>query len=711
MKKRYVIWMLAVSGLVLLVSFFAIYRSEQSAYASTELNAIGDRKFYEIEEALHYEMTVIMALKAFIESAPQVDPEAFQAFTRPFIENNQAVEWLSWSPAVTESQRAAFESGHQGLHPGFKICERRGDNGMAGRKRADLYYPISLLEPRARGDRILGFDLASDPAIFRTISGFGNSDIRATGPVRSLTGEDNTSHFLLLAPVVRDTASGRETAGYVAGDFRIEDIVKQSIIHYFQPETKQSEIRVTDITESGSPWILYESPGFEENGPPLFYEKVIRVAERHWRIRVLPARDFFDAHGSNTAVFLLAAGLVFTLLFTGYVRAMAGQADKIRRQVKVRTQALNRHKNELENLIHTIRSGIIMIDDNRRIRILNPTAEKIFQYGPDEVLGKNVNLLMPEPYHSNHDRYVMNYIDTGVSKIIGSGREVRGQRKDGSVFPMELAISEMRIEGSRYFVGSVSDITLRKEAEDNLRQAKEAAEESYRIKSDFMNTMSHELRTPLTIILGNIDELLDEEDLPDPDEIAEIARDCEKAGEMLMQLINDILDISKIEAGKMTLNKQWLSSSDLIREVAKTAGVLSDKKGIALEVIGDAAEIRVDVVRIKQILFNLLSNAIKFTDSGAVTIATRAEGRWFHITVADTGHGMDRESLAYIFDPFRQVDTSSTRKTGGTGLGLAITKKLVELHQGEITVESEPGKGSEFLIKLPKGERHEDTDG
>ena len=711
MKKHIYVWIVAVSGLVLSFSFFSVYQAGQKAYVRTELDAAGDRKFYEIEESLYHEYTVITALKAFFESSTRVDPDEFFTFTRPFLEDSHALQWLSWSPVVGDDARELFESAQQEQWPGFRIREWDGQKRMVRRGSAEEYYPVSLLEPGEKRDAVMGFDLFSDPAIRSAVSATGRSSLGATGMVDSLAGEEQGACILIYAPVIRESAGKKEVLGYVAGNFRVSELMEGSLHEDLHHEENEAKLILTDRTGKESPEILYESPGKQEEEAAFFYNKEFSIAQRRLNLRILPTREFLAGHKTNTGGLVLGTGLLFTLLLTGYVRTMTNQSNEIRRQVRDRTEALSRHKDELENLINTIEAGIIMINEQREVQIFNPTAEKIFQYEPAEVAGKNVNMLMPDPYHANHDQYVNNYISTGVSKIIGTGREVEGRRKDGSVFPMHLAISEMELESARYFVGSVSDITQQKEVEESLRLAKEAAEETNRIKSDFMNTISHELRTPLTIILGNIDELADEEYLPEPDEIVEIAQDCTKAGEMLMQLINDLLDISKIDAGKMTLHKKRLSSSELIGEVAKTARVLAENKGLALEVIGDEAKILIDEVRMKQVLFNLLSNAVKFTDSGSVSITTRGEGEWFFISVADTGHGMDPESLTYIFDPFRQVDGSATRQVGGTGLGLAITKKLVELHRGEISVQSELGKGSEFLIKLPKGEAHENTDG
>jgi signal transduction histidine kinase len=219
--------------------------------------------------------------------------------------------------------------------------------------------------------------------------------------------------------------------------------------------------------------------------------------------------------------------------------------------------------------------------------------------------------------------------------------------------------------------------------------------------------MSHELRTPLTVMLGNIPLLIDSNDLPKPDEIAEIARDIEDAGKHLLTLINDLLDISKIEAGKMRLHRELLSVADLIKEIAASIQVIAREKGLTIETNVDTLNIIADPVRLKQILLNLLGNAIKFTDYGKIMVSVTQENDMVHFSISDTGCGIKEEELPVIFDVFRQVDASATRSAGGTGLGLAITKKLVELHGGRISVKSEFEKGSVFTFSLPAAGKDE----
>jgi signal transduction histidine kinase len=213
--------------------------------------------------------------------------------------------------------------------------------------------------------------------------------------------------------------------------------------------------------------------------------------------------------------------------------------------------------------------------------------------------------------------------------------------------------------------------------------------------------ISHELRTPLTVILGNAPFLTDPNNLPDPENIADIALDIEEDSRHLLLLINDLLDISKIESGKMPLHLISVSVPAILKEALGTIKPLARSKRLNIKVTAENLDVKADKIRIKQILINLLGNAVKFTDKGEVHLRVFLKGSFACFEVEDTGCGMKEEDLHLIFDVFRQVDSSSTRKASGTGLGLTITKRLVELHGGQISVKSDFGKGSIFRFTVP----------
>ncbi|TWU13343.1 Autoinducer 2 sensor kinase/phosphatase LuxQ [Symmachiella macrocystis] len=501
-------------------------------------------------------------------------------------------------------------------------------------------------------------------------------------------------------------------------------------------------------------------------------------------------------------------------------------------------------------ILNSAIDAIVTIDTHGRIESLNPAAERMFGYTAKEIQGTNVNRLMPSPFSENHDGYLANYLKTGQKKIIGIGREVVGLRKDGTTFPVELAVSEVRLGDLHLFTGIVRDISERKQSERALeaanaklagvvdaatqvsiiatdvdgtitlfntgavqmlgyeaaemigvstpeifhlesevvrrgeelslelgrnvsgfevfvayaregqferrewtyvrkdghkvtvnlvitairnsdgkingflgvaedvterkrqdaalQAAKEAAESANRAKSEFLANMSHEIRTPMTAILGYSELVLD--NVSDQENI-DALKTVQQSGEHLLGIINDILDLSKIDSGKLSVERIKCSPTQLVSEVAALMRVRCNEKGLPLEVQFDGrmpATIQSDPTRLKQILINLVSNAIKFAEDNKVGLTASlldAEGDEpkIQFTIIDSGIGLREEQMTRLFKPFEQADNSTTRVYGGTGLGLTISKRLAIQLGGDITAKSTFGEGSTFIVTLETG--------
>ncbi|HAJ27435.1 MAG TPA: hypothetical protein DCG53_09375, partial [Syntrophus sp. (in: bacteria)] len=493
-------------------------------------------------------------------------------------------------------------------------------------------------------------------------------------------------------------------------------------------------------------------------------------------------------------------------------------------------------RERMKSVIDTIVEGVVAIDENGIVDLFNPAAERIFGYGASEIVGQNVNMLMPDPYRTEHDDHLRRYLKAGLRRVIGLGREVSGQRKDGNIIPIYLSVGEIflpkgrrfvgvirdiseikRAERERkyaeeelqklsqaveqspvaviiakpdgaidyvnprfteitgytaaevrgqnprilksdrmppedyrflwnsitsgrvwhgifynrkktgefywasasispirnaegditYFVGMQEDITSLKMTELALQEAKEAAEAANVAKSEFLASMSHEIRTPMNAIIG-MAELMAETPLnPEQQQYLQLFR---SAGENLLSLINDILDLSKVESGRLTLDTSPFLLDDVTDKACDVMAMRAHQKNIGLagristevckNLVGDAA-------RLQQILLNLLGNAIKFTEVGEVILEVAPEMEipvqpggdeecLLHFTIMDTGIGIPQEKMDRIFERFTQADSSTTRRYGGTGLGLTISRQLSELMGGKIWVESTVGKGSVF---------------
>ncbi|TDP48288.1 PAS domain S-box protein [Zavarzinia compransoris] len=368
-------------------------------------------------------------------------------------------------------------------------------------------------------------------------------------------------------------------------------------------------------------------------------------------------------------------------------------------------EALRASEAKMRAVIETAVDGLIIIDADGNVQIYNPACERLFGYAPGEVAGRNVRMLMPAPYRQEHDSYITNYQRTGVRKIIGIGREVVGQRKDGSTFPMELSVGEAITDGGRVYVGIIRDISERKTAMEAVSTAKQA-EAANRAKSEFLATMSHELRTPMNGILGMTGLLLDTPLTADQRDYAEAVQ---KSGETLLTLLNNILDLSKIEAGRFELYDRPFDPNEVLDGIAAIWESQANRKGLEFFVTNDLRGVSAligDPDRLRQILVNLVSNAVKFTSSGFVALRVKREASMgekivLRFEVKDSGIGIAEDVQSRLFRKFEQADTATARTYGGSGLGLAICRQLTEMMGGHIGLASAPGRGSTFWVTLP----------
>jgi PAS domain S-box-containing protein len=350
-------------------------------------------------------------------------------------------------------------------------------------------------------------------------------------------------------------------------------------------------------------------------------------------------------------------------------------------------------------VLDTVLDGIITIDEKGIIHSANPAVTTIFGFTQEELLGQNVKILMPDPYRKEHDAYLERYNQTHEKHIIGIGREVQGQRKNGEIFPLDLAVSEMVLPGKTMFAGVVRDITERKAAEA--------------MKNEFVSTVSHELRTPLTSIRGSIGLLKGGAAGQLPEKAAQLLDIAYNNTERLLMLINDILDMSKIEAGKMNFDFKPVKVDDLLHHAVEANSAYAEQYGVSFAIENHAVESYVygDEHRLMQVLSNLMSNAAKFAPKGSKIMLSATKRRHqIRISVTDQGPGIPLELRKTIFEKFTQADSSDTRKVGGTGLGLNISKLIVEKHNGRIDFFTEEGVGTTFFFDLAELILSEQTD-
>lgn len=435
--------------------------------------------------------------------------------------------------------------------------------------------------------------------------------------------------------------------------------------------------------------------------------------------------------GEDLAVEVMRSG-ARDYLMKGNIKRLIPSVERELREAEVRRkrrqaeEALHDSEARKAAIFDAALDSIISVDNDGKVIEFNPQAEKTFGYNRDAVIGRQIDeLIIPRALRARHREALTRYLTTGRAFLVGRRVELTAMRRDGSEFPVELSLTSIPTKSEPIFTAYIRDLTEQKKQEQIRERSRELEEqnlrvqEANRLKSDFLANMSHELRTPLNAVIGFAEVLVDGKAGPVNAEQQEYLHDILNSGQHLLQLINDVLDLAKIEAGKMELEPETFAIKPITDEVCAIMSPIASKRNITITFEAPAENVaaRLDILKFKQILYNLLSNAVKFShDDGEVKLAINVRAQQLRIQVSDGGIGIKEEDLPRIFREFEQLDSGASRRFAGTGLGLALTKKLIELHQGSIEVASEFGKGSTFSITLPRyvaaaAQRPESSDG
>ena len=377
--------------------------------------------------------------------------------------------------------------------------------------------------------------------------------------------------------------------------------------------------------------------------------------------------------------------------------------------VLVRSQSSERGEMKFRSLLETAPDAIVISRSDGVISLVNTQAERLFGFSRGELIGQPIEILVPDLFRHRHTIFHDAYVQDAGGRPIGAGLALHGLRKDGSEFPVEISLSPLATDEGRVVSVAIRDVTDRRRIEIALREKNMELEAASQTKDRFFATMSHELRTPLNAIIGFTGTLLMR--LPGPLNTEQEAQlhTVQSSARHLLSLINDILDLARIESGKVNVHREAVDVAAIVDEVASSLRPAAAAKGLPLVVTVSAdapASITTDRRALRQILLNLVDNAVKFTERGRVEIAVGKPSPpdgMVRFAVIDTGVGIRPQDRARLFEAFEQLERTAARRHEGTGLGLHLSHRLTTLLGGRLHVESQPGQGSTFTLTLADG--------
>lgn len=574
-----------------------------------------------------------------------------------------------------------------------------GDHGFQAIEMADKQGILRWVVPLEGNEAALGLDLGRDATRRQALAAARanrGGDSVFTSPLHLVQGGSAILGFrALFIDGMLD--------GYLVAPIQLDRLLEQAAIALLPQHTRAA------LYADGKP---LASTGYLD-GPA--------VASNHghdtWQaLRNAPE---IEIHVEHDAAYLdgQVSRLPSTVLATGLTTAgLLGatlwlwQLALARARESEAAAALSReHEARLAAVVDTSIEGIFTTDAEGRIDSLNWAVEQMFGLDRGEAVGRDFTTLLAPPHRAEYRALLEPGPRAGHAGILGRRREIEGLRNDGEAFPMELAVEELQLRGKRIFTGMLRDIGERKRAEADILDAKVAAEQASRAKSLFLASMSHELRTPMNAIMG-FAQLLELDDRLDSEQRDHV-REINRASAHLLKLINSVLDLSRIEAGKVEVKAEEIDPSALLDECLRLSWPLSVRHGIHMDFIpGKTPAIHADRTYAKQILLNLISNATKYNRKGGdITLSsTMTPGGAVRLIVSDSGPGIAAEQMEAIFQPFNRAGREGSN-IEGTGIGLTISQRLAHAMGGQVGCESRLGEGSTFWLELPPSENHTGT--
>ncbi|MEO6027816.1 MAG: CHASE domain-containing protein [Candidatus Binatia bacterium] len=697
---------------------------------------------HEVQKKVEAAREMLHSIQGLFESSDEVTRSEFRVFATRLLALDVSIQALSWIRRLDDPARPTFEA--QLRRDGFAphgMQQLDPATGLVPAGTRSEYFAVEFIEPQTKGNQpVVGFDAVSDPirrVAFERARDTGA--VAATAPIRlvQVLEEKSLVGVLLVAPIYRhgvarhgdaqpadasdDTARyspderRRGLVGFASGSFRIEDMLLTAL---GSGAAGDVWVRLSDHHGAADESTLYDDrPTNGRVAAATAPDRVLTldIAGRQWSLEFWPTPAYRAAHRSWEAWTVLATGLLFTATLGALLLVVTGRTAVVEGVVVQRTGELetaNEHLRTSEArtrlVLETVYDAFIAIDEAGRITEWNRQAELTFGWSRAKAVGRDVaETIVPSGLRYAHRDGLRRFLATGESQVLGRRIELTAAHADGHEFPVEITITPVRIGDVYSFNAFVHDITQRTDAARELEIAKNAAEAASHAKSEFLASMSHELRTPMNSIIGFTHLLLRSLQTKASDEDLDALQTVRRNAKHLLTLINQILDLERVEAGKVELERGSFDLAALVRDIAEESRPLIGSKPITLAVAADEAlVVDADPTRVRQIVTNLLGNALKYTEHGGVEIATDSAadpelGAVARVCVRDTGPGITADEAAQLFERFARLDTPATRRESGTGLGLNLARNFAEMHGGRIDLASDGRSGSEFTLVLP----------
>ncbi|TDQ46471.1 ATP-binding protein [Permianibacter aggregans] len=603
------------------------------------------------------------------EASAHVSAQEFNRFANEVVKHNPVLIGLAWAPEIRPEQQAEFVQQMQATH-GHPFQIRR-----LTPVEAERLYPVAYIEPEARHG-LLGIDLFSEPVRRQTIlQAIASGQLTLSPPLQRFNPEMPSTDAIWVFPVTDGNLYKRSI---VAALLAPAELVEEAL-----SETEFTQLRVTIETHSSPAKVIYQNDVEVSSNPlRLQLEFPLSAVNDAWRLRLEPSPAYLSSHSYWQSWLVLAAGMLFAALLEILLLSFASREMRTQSQVQWRTRELQQSRQQLQAIMDGVQDAVVLLDQSGQPHSMNPLARQWFA-------GQET---LPDAFAQPiQDWHVIQRLLNKLGRVYHHQSQFR--LGSGELIPIEVSGSTVQLDDQRFYSLTLHDIRHRYELE--------------RMKNEFVAMVSHELRTPLTSIRGALGLLRSEGIANQNENASKLLNMAVDNSDRLARLINDLLDLERLELGKLRFQMKTVALKSLLEAVCQQHYGFANSHDITLLArldIGEELNVRVDSDRLSQVMANLISNAIKFSPAGsAVHVNAQFDPKTnsAEIEVIDHGIGIPADLQEKVFTKFWQADSTALRKYGGSGLGLWITKQLIEQMHGQIRFSSKENEGSRFTVVLP----------